>query len=453
MRISHCVVMAGSLLAGEAAQPWPGVVAQTHADASREDAFRRCAGDRSPTPPSHLPERIGQILVCHGYANVAAVVDGPRVVVTFENTRYRDERRGLSEAARLLLPEIGDGQELVLVPSSRAIPLVAASYAPLAPERRHLPDDARPRPSPTRVTLDLSHLPPPIFGARRASSSFGRVDLVVHPWFEAVFGNYDNPVESRTGVAPEIRVALRPGLSVSAQALVTLQDDLNTGESRVRPGLVTLNQTVRLPRNVFVSATAGTFNPNRYGVDVETRAYLANGSVSVGAEVGLTGAASYAETGWFRTPTDERTALVDATWRIARYDVLLRTTAGMFLEDERGVRVDIIRQFGELDVGWFVLASAEGTNGGVVLRIPLLPAKRAAAAPLRLHMADAFRWQYRYRGLVPGGRRYDTGNSLEDVGRRLNPNQVSGSISSLIQSNSPVFVRELGSGCHVILNT
>jgi hypothetical protein len=247
---------------------------------------------------------------------------------------------------------------------------------------------------------------------------------VVHPWFEASFGNYDNPMQSRTGVAPEVRVALRPGLSLSAQALVTLQDDLNTGESRIRPALITLNQTARLPRNVFVSATAGTFNPDRYGADVEARAYLANGSLSFGTELGLTGAVSYAEDGWYRTPMNERTALVDATWRIDRFDLLLRTTAGAFLEDQRGMRVDVVRQLGEFEIGFFAAKAREGSNGGVMLRLPLFPAKRPAQAPVRLFAADAFRWQYRYRGLVPGGRRFNTGNALEDFGRRLNPDYV-----------------------------
>ncbi len=418
--ISTPILLAGLLLcAGTFAPPESG--AQAHADATVPEG----AADADPLAPSReVAARLAAVLVRHGYANVAAAVDGGRIAVTFENTRYRDERRGLREAARLLLPGIGDGQELVLVPTHRAVPLVAVRYAPLAPGLRSVAPDDLPSPSPARVTLDLSDLPPALFDAPRASSSFGCVDVLVHPWFEASFGNYDNPMQSRTGIAPEVRVALRPGLSLSAQALLTLQDDLLTGESRIRPALVTLNQTARLPRNLFVSATVGTFNPDRYGADVEARAYLANGSVSVGAELGLTGAVSYAREGWYRTPMDGRTALVDATWRIARHDLLLRTTAGAFLEDERGVRVDVVRQFGELEIGWFGAKTGGGSNGGVMLRLPLFPAKRPPQARVRLFAADAFRWQYRYRGLVPGGRRFTTGNALEDFGRRLYPGSM-----------------------------
>lgn len=374
-----------------------------------------------PSAAIDRAERATRTLVANHFANVAAFQDGPRLFVVYENARYRDERRALREAARLLLPDLSDGLELVLVPTNRAIPLITVRYVAGADAGRREPqeDEKAAAPEPSRISIDISRVPRPLLEAPRGSSSFGRVDVVVHPWFEAVFGDYDNPVASRTGVAPELRMALRPGMSLSAQALVTIQDDVPTGESRIRPALLTLNQTVRLPRNVFVSATAGTFNPNRYGADVEARAYFANGRLWAGAELGLTGAVSYATEGWYRAPMRDRTALVEAGWRIAPYNLVLRTTAGMFLEDERGVRVDVFRQFGELEIGWFLLASEDGANGGVALRIPLLPSTHGAPSPVRLRAADVYRWQYRYRGLVPGGRRFNSGNALEEFARTL----------------------------------
>lgn len=363
-----------------------------------------------------LAEDATRTLVAQHFTNVAAFVEEPRLYVLYENARYRDDRCALREAAGLLLPKLKDRQELVLVPTHRTIPLITARYTASddtnarGPQRdkrgteRQMPD----------VSIDVADLPRPLMETPRANASFGRIDVLLHPWFEAVFGDVNNPVRSRTGVAPEVRVPLRPGLSLSAQALITIQDDLPTGESRVRPALITLNQTVRLPRNVFVSATVGTFNPDRYGADVEARAWFANGRYWAGAEVALTGAAWYADQGWYRTPMRDRTAVVEAGWRIAPYDVVLRATAGVFLEDEHGVRVDLLRQFGEFEISWFLLASEEGANGGFALRIPLLPAKYGTPAPVRVRAADAYRWQYSYRGIVPSGRRFKTGNALED---------------------------------------
>jgi Exopolysaccharide biosynthesis protein YbjH len=352
------------------------------------------------------------LLAAHGFANVAALADGACLVVAYENARYRDNRRALREAAALLTPLLHRDADLVLVPTYRGIPLVTAVYAgpktdpgasPSAPNQK--------RASPT-VSLDVTTVPDNLFLEPRASSSFGRVDVVVHPWFQAVFGDFDNPVASRTGVAPELRIDLHRGLSVSAQVLLTLQDDLPTGESRVRPGRVTVNQLIRLPHDVFVSATAGIFNPDRYGADVEARAWFANGRLSAGVELGLTGAAIYDQDGWYRTPVRDRTALADVSWRVMPYDLLLRITGGAFLEDERGVRLDVSRRFGEVEIGWFLLTSEEGENGGVLLRLPLLPRTYGRPRPVRLRPAETYRWQYQYHGFVPAGWGYDTGNRL-----------------------------------------
>lgn len=356
--------------------------------------------------------RATQVLVAHGYANVAAIARGDCLFVTYENARFRDERRALRTAGELLSALIQEGQRVVLVPTHRSTPLVTAAFAGSRTAGAGDSDIMREDRTVAYVSLDVNAVPRELLDAPRASSSLGRMDVVVHPWFQAVFGDFDNPVASRTGVAPELRMDVRPGLSVSAQVLVTLQDDVPTGESRVRPGLVTVNQRVRLPRNVFVSATAGLFNSDRYGADVETRVYFARGRLSAGAQLGLTGRASYAREGWDRTPMRDETALVDVAWHVRPYDLLLRATGGAFLADERGVRVDVARRFGELEIGWFLMASEEGNNGGLVLRIPLLPATYGRPAPIRLRAAETYRWQYRYEGLVPGGWRYDTGNSI-----------------------------------------
>ena len=345
---------------------------------------------------------VTRTLVSLGFANVAAVVQGQRVFVTFENTRYRDLRRALDEVAARLLPT---GRELVLVPSVDGVPLGTAAYmadsaaaAEPAAGQAIVPNAGK--------SLSLSGVPPRLLSKPRASSSYGRVDVVVHPWFEASFGDYDEPVRSRTGVAPEVRVALRRGLRLSAQMLFTLQDDLPTGESRVRPGLVTLSQTVRLPRNVFVHATAGAFTPNRYGADVHARAYSPGGRWFAGAELARTGLASYAENDWRLFPAEDRTALVEAGWRHLRTGLVVQATAGAFLGEQRGVRVDVVRQFGEVDFGGFVVTSEQGKNGGAVLRIPIGPRRHPAPPTIRQRTADAFRWEYRYYGFVPGGRRF-----------------------------------------------
>lgn len=372
-------------------------------------ATQERAGLRQPTLPAAVAST--QLLTADGFSNVA-VLHGRRLWVTFENTRYRDSRRALDEAAALLLPTLADGSELVLVPTVDGVMLGQATYA--APDDGGSPGPHVPAPA---LSLSLAGMPADLVSAPRAGKPFGRVDVVVHPWFEAAFGDFDNPIRSRSGVAPEVRVPLRTGLSLSAQVLFTVQDDLPTGESSIRPGLVTLTQTVRLPRNVFVVAAAGLFARNRYGADLQARAYSSDTRWFAGGELALTGAASFAREGWSAAQARERTALAEAGWRSTRYGLTVQGTAGTFLGEQKGIRMDVVRQFGEVDLGWFVTHTDQGTNAGATLRIPLGVAKHPQPGPLRVRVADAFRWEYRYYGFVPGGRRFRTGRTMDDFAR------------------------------------
>ncbi len=415
MRRSVAVLLACGLLPAQTCAH-SGAQAQAVPTAAPADTLPLPSG--SDAPAATLSARATDRLVRAGFANVAAVVEDGRLVVTFENARYRDERRALREASALLLPEPDDSLGLVLVPTLRVVPILAARYpAPSAP--LDSAGAAAASRTPADVSLDLSNVPSKVLSARRASSSFGRIDIVAHPWFEAAFGNYDNPIASRTGIAPEVRVALLPGLSLSAQALFTLQDDLPTGESRVRPGLVTLNHLARLPKNVFVSTTAGAFTPNRYGVDVEARAYVFDGRGWLGGNVASTGQAYFRKEGWERDPPNGRTALVDVGWFVRRWDLTLTGSAGTFLDNARGLRVEVRRGFGELEVGGFGVASNIGRNAGLSIRMPLPGARYAVPVVVRARQAEAFSWSYRYQSFVPTGRSYRAAGVLESVDRSL----------------------------------
>lgn len=404
MNRAHHLAVLSTLIAtqvsgGGAAQAQGDVQGISPASIASDSASGKSLGTR---------DRLLQILVDDGFANVAVLIDDRRVAVSYENARYRDPRLALRRVAELLRPALTDGEELVLVPTIAAVPILSARFVNKQAPGGHLDF------MPWAVSLDLSDVPPELLRTTRSSSSFGRIDVVLHPWFEASFGDFSNPVASRTGVAPEIRVALRPGLTVSAQALFTIQDDLPTGESRVRPGLVAVSQTMRLPRNVFVSASAGTFTPNHYGMDVEAAVYSANSRWSVGTEVGLTGATWFGSGDWSLSPLRERTALVTIAGRMPRYGVTVRGTAGVFLGAERGARLDVSRRFGEFELGWFGAAVEEGANGGFTLRIPLPQRRYAMPAPVRIRAAEWFRWQYRYHSSL-AGRPYNKGSAADDV--------------------------------------
>jgi hypothetical protein len=171
----------------------------------------------------------------------------------------------------------------------------------------------------------------------------------------------------------------------------------------------------------------GYFTQQRYGFDLEIKKYLINGKASLGANAGYTGHASYLKGAWYYSSIDVLTTLVDAEYRVSQFDLMMRATYGKFLYQDRGGRLDIFRQFGELDIGFFVSKTQIGTNGGFNFAIPIFPPKYMPTGSLRIRPAPYFPWEYRYWGIWEGGAsgyRYKTGNRLDDFMKRINPDYV-----------------------------
>ncbi|HST58120.1 MAG TPA: hypothetical protein VLK84_05525 [Longimicrobium sp.] len=368
----------------------------------------RSLRSQPPADQGHLSRQIPALLEERGFEGVAALQDSGDMFVMLENRHYRDEQRALREAAALILPTLGTARGLVLVPLHRGLPIAQVRFAPCGE-----PGSAGGKIA-GALDLDVSGLPP-----RLRSTGARRPRLVIHPWIEARFGIYEEIAWTRTGIAPELQLPLRPGMLLSAQVLAVLQDELYPGEAMLRPVRVTLNQTVRLHRNLLASATAGTFTGNRYGGDLEVRALDRRGRWSAGVELGLTGESFFGRSKWWFNAVDSPLALADLEARLRPYSLVLRATGGVFTDGDTGMRVDVLREFGEFEIGWYVLRTTAGSNGGFTIRIPLPPPTHARIAGLVVQPADAFRWEYRYRSLTRAGRRYDTGNRLGEFPRRL----------------------------------
>jgi hypothetical protein len=254
-----------------------------------------------------------------------------------------------------------------------------------------------------------------------ANSSLNRFIIVVHPQFRAQFGNIDDPVQSQINLAPEMTTSLWKGMSFSAQLIIPLQNELGEEGNDPRPGLLTLNQTLRFPKNTHLSATVGYFTKNRYGIDIEITKHFANGRWLLGSKIGYTGYASYLNGIWYYSQIDALTTQFKAGYFFSRYDLSLSATYGKFLYHDTGWRWDVLRRFGEVDIGFFTSLTEISRNGGIKLSIPLFPAKHMSTGLIRITPAKKFSWEYFYREFPQAAIQYGTGNSIDDFSKGLDP--------------------------------
>jgi hypothetical protein len=261
---------------------------------------------------------------------------------------------------------------------------------------------------------------------RAANRSFNKLDVVIVPQLKFQFGNFDQPLEAQFNIAPAVHVNFLKGMTFTGQVIFPVYNNLlNDPEGNtIRPGLVVLGQSFRLPYNIFATASAGYFTRNRYGFNGEVRKFLFNGKMGIGATVGYTGQVQLLEGLFTYTPMNVVTWFCDASWRFARYDLTVRAGYGGFINSDRGWRVDVSRQFGEVSVGFFAMRTGDMVNGGFNFIVPLPPRRFGTKNHIRLRPAPYVPWEFRAKGLPSYGRTFTTGNETGEWLFHLNPDDI-----------------------------
>lgn len=366
-------------------------------------------------------------LVNEGFENVTVWSEADSIIgIEYENRRYRFEPRALAKVIDMVSRNLeGKDVELQITVLHQMIPMVfvqvsLSAYQALMQENITLEQFSEE----CRFTMDTGKASQ----KEPSNSSRFKPDLVIIPDWRAQFGDFDRPVQSNINIIPELNFLLGKGLSVNAQLIIPVQYNFlyDDEEKEVRPGNITLNQLVRLEDDFFISATAGFFNRNRAGLNLELKKYFSEGKFAIGADVGFTNYHSF--TGREALPYESSnylTAFLTAEYRYVPYDLTGRLQAGNFLYNDAGVRFDVLRQFGEVNIGFFALVNTSGDlNGGFNFAIPIPPAKYTKLRFFRVRPSEKFSWEYRAKGFPTSGIAYKTGHQLFDIMLEFNPDYM-----------------------------
>lgn len=372
-----------------------------------------------------LADDLQQRLTGKDFENISVTLEGRRVIVTYENRVYRYEIRAIREVMATILPLIAEGTDVVLIPQNRGIPLIAVTisadeYVSLLNGQISGEEFA----SAIDVSLDVKKSLGEMENIQRPPLWLYRFGIIFNPQIKVQLGNVDDPVESQVNIVPEVRANLWRGMSLSAQLIIPLQNELERDGDDWRPGLLTMNQTLRLPQNTFISGTVGYFSRNRYGMDMEIKKRSANGIWAVGVNLGYTGHASYQQGVWRYSDLGRLTGFANAQYRLSRFDLILSASYGRFLYGDMGARMDVLRQFEEVDIGFYGIKTEAGYNVGFNFSIPIFPSRHVLAGPVKIGPAREFPWEYRYRGIPNYGIHYRTGNDIDSFMKKLDPSHT-----------------------------
>lgn len=377
---------------------------------------------------------LAKIISGEGFENVSVVELNKNLFIAYENRLYRFEITALFEFLKTIAPHINDYEGITLFVKNKNIPVVQIKM-----KKNDLTDWFNQLINNTEFSElieinydNLGNFESVFDNADLHNSSNFKFDFVLKPTYKFQFGIFSNPVLYQLNFTPHIEFGLWNGMTGLYELTIPIHNDFTPREDSVRTSMIVFNQTLRLSDQLFLSASAGYFTRNRYGFDVDSKYFLLNGDLALGLNIGYTGYADFSTRRLYYSDLYLWTLLASIDYRITEYDLTVGLTAGRFLLTDNTFRVDINREFGEIQVGFFVLRSTGGiSNGGVTISIPLFPSKYWKPGLVRLRTIDNLKYTYRVKTDIDDliGLNYETGFRINNFIERLNPGFIKSYLS------------------------
>ena len=384
-------------------------------------------------------------LTDNGFENVYTERKDDIFILIYENRIYRSELKAMGIILDILQESEPVNENIRLIPLNRGIPLVSVDFkqnsdswnltqASVSPE--YLSN------SPENTSFSFF----PVTENWRENSSFGKWELTLIPDVRAKFHTPEGLIRLKINAVSEASLTLGKGLKLTSQLMVPLVYQFEEEIAEIKPGSSYLNYTVRLKNDVWVSASTGMFHWKsgnykddlsgehlglhewyRYGISVETAKYFSNGKYSLFLKTDLTGHLSYQKSKWFYSSLSDRfTWFAGAGYRLDYPDLYIQLGWGKDLYENIPFEVKMIRSFGELDLGVFLLwneqDALEAYTGGASISVPL-PYFNFNRNNTLISSSKRFDWFIWYHSGF-GGRYPKANNSIDTYQKRLFPTYI-----------------------------
>ncbi len=241
-----------------------------------------------------------------------------------------------------------------------------------------------------------------------------KFDFSLLPQFTAKFGNLDNPIEAKINLLLNTQIYLSRGLSLTTGLAFPIINDLDKQSMRVRLAPTFINKFAVFRKVNFMSLSAGLFYKDQYGLNIQYRYFDLNKHWSFGLEGSYSGYYRFSGEYFEYQKPQDLLILGDISYRIFKHDVTLKLSGGQYLYKDKGVRVDLIRQFTNVEIGFFALKTGNGTSVGFNFAVPISPGPILKNKQFRLRTTDEFRWEYLYVKGYNLGEYYRTGYQLDE---------------------------------------
>lgn len=246
-------------------------------------------------------------------------------------------------------------------------------------------------------------------------------EIIFEPQIKSLFGKYDDPIRFEINVAPLFKTRLWKGAVFNTQIVFPVYNNLNNSKKKIRPEILNISQFIKLKSSQFFSFSFGNFSNNRFGFSIENYSAIGKGFFHIRGGLGLTGYSEFIDDAFFIEKIDYLTYYMGFSLHFDLSKTVVEIFLGKFLYDEQGMRLNIYRNFGELELGFFGYRSFEYSNFGFFCSLPLFQKGINVSRFINLRTPHYFNWEYKTKAIGNRAEYFNTGNELHNVLRRFLP--------------------------------
>lgn len=212
---------------------------------------------------------------------------------------------------------------------------------------------------------------------------------------KADFGNFYDPLIFRTGIRPDVRIMVKPGLVLYGQVDLYAHNEYDP-HMWYNPANIGVMYAQPLHRKALSVTNLGAFNKELYGVDEEIRVSLRKDWLTVGVHGGAYGDL-YFRNNRFEYTELNKYVIVFKVWQsYALYDCTIGLRGGRFLYGDFGYGFEISRIFKEIVIGANGIRSGSDYIANIEVRIPLFSKTRKTRANYGIDMVNNWDFVYRF---------------------------------------------------------
>lgn len=332
-----------------------------------------------------------------GYENIRTGNTETGYWITIEDRVHRNVYKGIDEVVEILLNTAEDTKDVDLIILKNRMPLLKIHLShKLLMQYRLNEISGTEVMKKLDIVYDTDNYRKQEPLKKSVNSSAGKIDLVFYPQIGLANYRLDKLYVVDISVAPALEMQLWPGARFTGQVIFPVYNNLKGEVDYIRPGILALSQSFRMRDNVFGSLHAGNFSDNCMGVAVELGYRSNKGYWGLGGEAGLTGSSTFYNGRWEVSDWKRVNFALKGYAYIPVWNVRFDLSVGQYVYGDRGGRLDCMRYFGEVAVGFYAMYSGKEVNGGFNFSVPLpgRKRKRSRSFPVRVMLPEYFNWEY-----------------------------------------------------------